>query len=97
MSLDTKQKRGSAINIGMPFRRWQVEPSGNLNPSKQLSLLRYSSAIDPLFTAVFNKICLYNESVALPTLTLESVSVSSLSSESYSQPSLSSESIVECS
>ncbi len=43
--LDTKQKRGSAINIGMPGRQWLAEPSGTLDQGPRQSLLTYCSAV----------------------------------------------------
>ena len=42
--LDSKQKRGSAIGVSLPFRQWLAEPSGALPVASRLSLLRYVSA-----------------------------------------------------
>ncbi len=45
--LDTNQKRGSAINLGMPGRQWLAEPSDTPDPGSLQSLLTFCS--DPLF------------------------------------------------
>lgn len=43
MSLDTKQKRGSAIAIGSPYRTWISEPQGASSFGSRLSFLRFFS------------------------------------------------------
>lgn len=49
MSLDSKQKRGSSINLSLPFRPWTSEPSGHLDtPTNRLSLLHFSAATSAL-------------------------------------------------
>ena len=45
MSLSTKQRRGSAMLIGLPYRPWISEPDGNVDFGSRLSMLRYCSAI----------------------------------------------------
>ena len=47
MSLDSKQKRGSAISLGLPFRIWQAEPDGTLDATDRASLLKLCSAVTP--------------------------------------------------
>lgn len=47
MSLDSKQKRGSAMLVGMPFRTWLTEPTGTVSVGPRLSLLRLCSAVTP--------------------------------------------------
>ena len=47
MALDTKQKRGSAIGISLPFRQWLSNPSGTVVATDRLSLLKLSGAITP--------------------------------------------------
>ena len=47
MALDTKQKRGSALNLSNPSRPWLVEPDGTLANTDRLSLLRFASAVTP--------------------------------------------------
>ncbi len=44
MALDTKNKRGSTINISMPFRTWIAEPS-TVDTGFRLSVLHFSSSI----------------------------------------------------
>ena len=52
MSLNTKQKRGSAISLGMPHRQWLAEPSNSIGFGDRLSLLKLCSSpvadIEPL-------------------------------------------------
>ena len=43
MSLDTKQKRGSAINLGVPFRPWISEPQASSSFGSRLSFLGFFS------------------------------------------------------
>lgn len=50
--LDSKHKRGSAMNVTMPWRPWLAEPSGALPESSRISLLKLVASID-LPTAVF--------------------------------------------
>lgn len=50
MALDTKQKQGSAMLIGMPFRPWLTEPQATPDAGDRLSLLRLCS--DPTPAAV---------------------------------------------
>lgn len=45
MALDTAQKRGAAMGISLPFRPWLTEPTGALDVTARLSLLRFSSSI----------------------------------------------------
>jgi len=45
MALDTKQKRGSVLGLSLPWRTWQVEPSGTLGVGNRQSLLKLGSAI----------------------------------------------------
>lgn len=47
MALDTKQKRGSAINMAQPWRIWLAEPDGTLDANDRISLLKLCSAIAP--------------------------------------------------
>jgi hypothetical protein len=47
MSLDSKQKRGSAMLVSMPFRSWLAEPDGVLASTDRLSLLKLCSAVTP--------------------------------------------------
>ncbi len=48
MALDSKQKRGSAINLGLPFRAWLAEPDGTLDASDRASVgLKLCSAVTP--------------------------------------------------
>jgi hypothetical protein len=48
MSLDTKQRRGSAIGVSLPFRQWLAEPTGYLHLPSRLSLLRYVASVSLL-------------------------------------------------
>jgi hypothetical protein len=43
VALDTKQKQGSALDIGMPFRQWLAEPVAVLTSAEHLSLLKLCS------------------------------------------------------
>jgi hypothetical protein len=52
MSLDTKQKRGSATLISLPFRPWLANPDGTLSAADRLSVMRYAGAIAPLVPVV---------------------------------------------
>lgn len=48
MSLNTYQKRGSVINLGVPGRPWISSPSGSITLSSRLSILgffAYTSSI----------------------------------------------------
>ena len=45
MALDNKQKRGSATHIGLPWRHWLAEPSGDVDYQERISILKFCSAI----------------------------------------------------
>lgn len=46
MPLNTQQKRGSAVNVSMPFRAWVLVPTGSINAqSERLVLLKMCSAV----------------------------------------------------
>lgn len=45
MTLDTKQKRGSAVSVSDPAREWLAEPSGTVSQDERQSLAKLSSAI----------------------------------------------------
>lgn len=45
MTLDTKQRRGSAMNISSPWRVWVAEPSGDVDYAERLSMLKFCSSI----------------------------------------------------
>lgn len=47
MSLDTDQKRGSALDLSSPWRQWLAEPTASLTQADLLSLLRYCSEPPP--------------------------------------------------
>ena len=47
MALDSKQKRGSAISLTIPYRSWLAEPDGTLADTDRMSLLKMCSAIAP--------------------------------------------------
>lgn len=51
MSLDSKQKRGAAVNLGIPGRQWLAEPDGTFLSADRISLLAYGSAEQPLEAA----------------------------------------------
>jgi len=44
MSLDTKQRRGSAISVGLPWRNWVSDPSEVIDFGDRLSFAHYASA-----------------------------------------------------
>lgn len=44
MSLDSKQKRGSAISVALPWRAWVSDPNGSIEFGDRLSFLRFASA-----------------------------------------------------
>lgn len=46
-ALDSKQKRGSVINMGQPGRPWLAEPDGTLASTDRMSILTYASAVAP--------------------------------------------------
>ena len=96
MSLDTKQKRGSVINISLPFRSWLAEPDGSFNTSDFLSLMYYSSAIAPLIVAQFDLICFTAELLGSPSFSSELFASPSITSELFLSSSFSSESVLEC-
>jgi hypothetical protein len=45
--LDSKQKRGSALDVGQPQRQWLAEPDGALADTDRASLLKLCSAVAP--------------------------------------------------
>lgn len=45
MSLATKNQRGSAINVGMPWRQWLAEPDGVLDLGDRFSILKYVAGV----------------------------------------------------
>lgn len=45
MSLNTKQRRGSAIDVGMPHRQWLANPSGDVDYPERISLLKLCSSV----------------------------------------------------
>lgn len=47
MALDTKQKRGSALLMGQPWRGWLAEPSGALPVASRISLRWWCSGVSP--------------------------------------------------
>lgn len=47
MALDSKQKRGSVLGFGSPWRSWLAEPDGTLANTDRVSLLKWGSAITP--------------------------------------------------
>lgn len=51
MSLDSKNKRGSAIHLGSPDRQWLAEPDGSLASTDRASLLKLAAAIAPQLAA----------------------------------------------
>lgn len=50
MSLDTKQKQGSAIGMGLPFRQWLAEPTATIGEGERLSLIKFCA--EPLAEAL---------------------------------------------
>ena len=47
MALDSKQKRGSVLGLGSPWRSWLAEPDGTLASTDRVSLLKWGSAVTP--------------------------------------------------
>ena len=47
VALDSKQKRGSAIGLSLPFRQWLAEPDGTLSATDRVSLVKLCSAVSP--------------------------------------------------
>ena len=43
MSLDSKQKRGAVLELGMPWRAWLADPDSSFDAGDRLSLLKLSS------------------------------------------------------
>ena len=43
MALDTEQKRGSAMEVSMPWRQWLAEPDGSFNAGDRASLLKLAT------------------------------------------------------
>jgi hypothetical protein len=54
MALDTKQKRGSAIDLTLGFRSWLAEPDGSLAVADRVSLLKLSSGVPPSAVSLVN-------------------------------------------
>jgi hypothetical protein len=59
MTLDSKQKKGSAIGLLLPFRQWLAEPVATIGDGEKLSLLKLCSdvtlsvsTVDDLFWCV---------------------------------------------
>jgi hypothetical protein len=50
--LDTKQKRGSVMGMGLPPRVWLAEPSGALPVGSRLSLLKLGAGVTPTAATV---------------------------------------------
>lgn len=49
MSLNTKNKRGSAMLVEMPFRPWIADPAGSSSPEQRMSFLHYVAANVAIF------------------------------------------------
>jgi hypothetical protein len=47
MALDSKQKRGSAIELTMPHRAWLANPDGTVADTDRASLLKLASGVAP--------------------------------------------------
>lgn len=47
MALDSKQKRGSAVSMSLPFRQWLAEPDGTLANTDRMSMVKFASAVAP--------------------------------------------------
>lgn len=45
MALDSKQKRGSAIDVGQPNRQWLLEPDGTISGADKQSLAKLCSGV----------------------------------------------------
>ena len=45
MALDTKQKKGSAIGLTLPWRNWLAEPVATIGDGEKLSLLKLCSDV----------------------------------------------------
>jgi len=45
MALDTKQKRGSVLELSLPFREWLSDPDGSLAAGDRQALLKLGSAV----------------------------------------------------
>lgn len=50
MALDSKQKRGSAMLLGQPWRGWLAEPTGTVTSASRISLRWWCSAVPPTLT-----------------------------------------------
>lgn len=62
MSLDTYQKRGSVINLGIPGRPWISSPQ-NLNSfGSRLSVLGFFAYVSTVVTTVLFRRTMYNRS-----------------------------------
>jgi hypothetical protein len=60
MALDTKQKQGSAIDVGLPWRQWTTEPTASIAESDRLSLAKLCS--EPTPTVAANALVLQSQS-----------------------------------
>lgn len=45
MALDSKQKRGSALDLTMPFRSWLSEPDGTIAATDRQSFVKLCTAV----------------------------------------------------
>jgi hypothetical protein len=52
MALDTKQKRGSATLLTLPFRAWLTEPDGALTVEDRTALLKLAATFGATMTHV---------------------------------------------
>lgn len=62
MSLDNKQKRGSAINLGSPFRPWISEPQASSSFGSRLSFLGFFAYVSVVVTTTLFRRTIYNRS-----------------------------------
>jgi hypothetical protein len=70
MAVDTKQKRGSLIGYGMPWRRWKSEPAGEFGVGGRLSLLGYFAGEAGAPADIPNLICIHNITAHKPSVTI---------------------------
>jgi hypothetical protein len=52
MALDSKNKRGSAMLLTIPFRQWLAEPDGTLAVEDRMSLLKLAATFAAVVTYV---------------------------------------------
>jgi hypothetical protein len=52
MSLDSKNKRGSAVGLSLPFRTWLAEPDGTLTVDDRTALLKLAATFGATMTHV---------------------------------------------